>query len=521
MQQQRKLPTKFHLDVKFKVPGSSLVGIGVTKDKRLFLCNWNGSTLFVMSDKGKTLAIIQMDGKQWGIAIDEDKNTAWVTLPNIQSVQVVDIVTTKKGRLIKIPSSDCDVYGIAIIGDEIAVGGYGKIYIISKTGDLMKTLDVRDSNDIYSISVGLKHQLYYAQAETNISSLKSIRLDGTVEPISAEDTVNVIAVQSDKIGNAYFLEYQTANLKLFSFEDKSLKTILTSNDGLHTPYGLAFSKDWSKLFISNHHAAYMLCSNAASDMLDTKETENIRIHRIEVLLANQNERIRTLENIVIIQKTEIQNLRGEVSKLKIKDRIHERKHLRLADILARSGQQMVVTTDVPSGYANDLKMSEIQKQYVTKYNKRLLEGGIITTPVPTIKPTTTAFYAYKSQHEPSPSPHHPLIFDTVVTNENNGYHPFSGIFIVPVNGIYVFTFSIRVDCHSNGPYEIVKNADVVGVVNSDLQQVCLQDHLAGTVVITAQKGDDVFVRTHIGTRHGMIVSDAIGRSSFAGWMISS
>ncbi|XP_052075315.1 tripartite motif-containing protein 45-like [Mytilus californianus] len=136
LQQQRKLPTKFQLDTKFKVPGANVIGISVTKDNRLFLCDRTGSKLFVMSDKGKQLAAIRMDGRQWGIAMDEDKHTAWVTLPDTPCVQTVDIVKMEKGRLIKVPGV---CYGIALIDDEIAVGGYGKIYIISKTGDLKKT----------------------------------------------------------------------------------------------------------------------------------------------------------------------------------------------------------------------------------------------------------------------------------------------------------------------------------------------------------------------------------------------
>ncbi|XP_052075575.1 uncharacterized protein LOC127713016 [Mytilus californianus] len=254
LQQQIKLPSKFQLDVKFKVPGSNLVGISVTKDNRLFLCNWNSSTLFVMSDKGKTLATIQMDGKQWGIAMEEDKNTAWVTLPEIQSIQTVNISTIKKGPLIKVP---CYCYGIAIIDDQIAVGGNGKIYIISKNGDLKKTLDVGESK-VHSLSVGQNHQLYYAQADVQKSKLNCIGLDGTVTSISAKDTYNVIGVKSDRIGNVYFLEYQASNLKLFSFEDKSLKTTLTTKDGLKSPYGLAFSNDRSKLFVSNHSAGEIL-----------------------------------------------------------------------------------------------------------------------------------------------------------------------------------------------------------------------------------------------------------------------
>ncbi|XP_071178110.1 uncharacterized protein [Mytilus edulis] len=254
IQQQGKRPTQFQLDVKFTVPGANIVGICVTKDNRLFMCNNAGSSLFVMSDKGKSLATIQMGVRQWGIDLEEDSNTAWVTLPYIQSIQTVDMVTMKKGPLITVPST---CYGIAIVDDQIAVGGCGKIYIISKTGDVKKTLDV-ENYAVYSLSVGQTHQLYYAQADIGSSSLKSVGLDRKFLPISADDTNYVIAVQSDRIGNAYLLECQASNLKLFSFEDNSLKTILTTKDGLQSPYGFTFSKDFSKLFISNHNAGEIL-----------------------------------------------------------------------------------------------------------------------------------------------------------------------------------------------------------------------------------------------------------------------
>ncbi|CAC5361401.1 unnamed protein product [Mytilus coruscus] len=252
LQQQRKIPTQLNLDAKFKLAGANIAGIGVTKDNRLFLCNQAGNNLYVMSDKGQQLATIQMDGKQWGIAMEE--NLAWITLQGINSIQTVDIVTMKKGQPIKLPEN---CYGIALVVDQIAVGGYGKIYIISKTGDLKKTLDVREST-VHSISVGLKHQLYYAQANRGKSTLKSVGLDGTFTSISAEDTYHVIDVETDRIGNAYLLEFNAAKFKLFSFEDKSIKTMLTTNDGLNKPYGFAFSKDFSKLFISNYNTSEIL-----------------------------------------------------------------------------------------------------------------------------------------------------------------------------------------------------------------------------------------------------------------------
>lgn len=180
---------------------------------------------------------------KWKIAMEEDKNLAWITLPGRKSIQPVDIVTMKKGKPIKVPEP---CYGIALFDDQIAVGGTGKIYIISKSGELKKTHDVGKSNCIYSISVGNEKQLYYAQ----YLELKSVGLDGTVTPISTEHTSCLMDVKTDRIGNVYLLEYNTSNFKLFSIEDKTIKTILTKTDGLNMPHGFAFSKDYSKLFLS-------------------------------------------------------------------------------------------------------------------------------------------------------------------------------------------------------------------------------------------------------------------------------
>ncbi|VDI21921.1 Hypothetical predicted protein [Mytilus galloprovincialis] len=230
------------------VPNCLIVGIGVTKDNRLFLCDRIGSKLFVLSDKGQQLAAIIMDGRQWGIIMEEDMNTAWVTLPDKPCVQAVDIIKMEKGREIKVPGK-CN--GIALIGDEIAVGGNGKIFIISKTGDLMKTLNV-ERGDIHAISVGQNHQLHYAQAGIAESKLKCIKLeDGTVISMSTQCTYRMVDIKADRLGNVYVLE-RSSNLKLFCIEDKTLKTMLTTEDGLNNPYSFAFSTDLSKLFISNN-----------------------------------------------------------------------------------------------------------------------------------------------------------------------------------------------------------------------------------------------------------------------------
>lgn len=41
----------------------------------------------------------------------------------------------------------------------------------------------------------------------------------------------------------------------------------------------------------------------------------------------------------------------------------------------------------------------------------------------------------------------------------------------------------------------------------------------GTAVVQVNQGDDVFVRTGANYHFGVIRSDSVGRSSFAGWIL--
>ncbi|CAG2224528.1 unnamed protein product [Mytilus edulis] len=67
--------------------------------------------------------------------------------------------------------------------------------------------------------------------------------------------------------------------------------------------------------------------------------------------------------------------------------------------------------------------------------------------------------------------------------------------------------------------EIVKNADVMGVIYIVDDETCDHEQVSSTVVISVSTGDVVFIRTHSTLQiQGGIVSRTSGRSSFAGWL---
>ena len=124
--------------------------------------------------------------------------------------------------------------------------------------------------------------------------------------------------------------------------------------------------------------------------------------------------------------------------------------------------------------------------------------------------------------ETVPGAHHMVVFDVVKTNIQGGYNGNTGVFTVPIEGVYVFTYNVRVACHSAISFEILKNSTPEGSVYIDTEnsQVCDDDYATGIAVLSANQGDVVFIRTHSTyTPRGSIQSNQYGRSSFSGWLL--
>jgi DNA-binding beta-propeller fold protein YncE len=76
-----------------------ITGIGLTRDDHLLLCNRWSTDVMVLSDDGKQLNDIDLEGKPWGIVVVPDKEEAIVTLPNKNFIQIINTNSSYQNML--------------------------------------------------------------------------------------------------------------------------------------------------------------------------------------------------------------------------------------------------------------------------------------------------------------------------------------------------------------------------------------------------------------------------------------
>lgn len=124
----------------------------------------------------------------------------------------------------------------------------GKVYLCSDEGKIKRTLSVGTQiiHSIYSTSTSFAccegSTRVVTIVKNNGEILFSKSIPGCESPINS---------QIDRSGCLYIVDWK-ANQLVRLIQDGSVKDVLLRNDILEKPHALAFSRDFSKLYIANH-----------------------------------------------------------------------------------------------------------------------------------------------------------------------------------------------------------------------------------------------------------------------------
>jgi hypothetical protein len=98
-----------------------------------------------------------------------------------------------------------------------------------------------------------------------------------------------------------------------------------------------------------------------------------------------------------------------------------------------------------------------------------------------------AFFAYLTYQANNLGAFQNIVFDNVVTNIGNAYNWNHGLFIAPVNGTYVFSFTLMAVGSMTWGHFVV-NRQVVAKA-----QITDKTASTQTIVVTLKAGEDVYV----------------------------
>ena len=132
----------------------------------------------------------------------------------------------------------------------------------------------------------------------------------------------------------------------------------------------------------------------------------------------------------------------------------------------------------------------------------------------TIPEMPVAFTAVKVTDQTNVGINQNILFEQVVLNEGNAFHPHTGVFIAPRSGIYCFHASVMARPQTN-PFHAAISHNGVDVVLMHGEGTAY-DHSTAIVVIRVQAGEDVWVR-NTGYVTGNIVGYLYG--SFSGYLL--
>uniref|UniRef100_A0A8W8IQ37 C1q domain-containing protein n=1 Tax=Magallana gigas TaxID=29159 RepID=A0A8W8IQ37_MAGGI len=154
----------------------------------------------------------------------------------------------------------------------------------------------------------------------------------------------------------------------------------------------------------------------------------------------------------------------------------------------------------------------------TKSNPGIRRGRV----VPEGRQSQIAFHTHLTHNINNLGVHQAIEFDKVLLNEGNGYSVYTGHFVAPVSGLYVFAWTISSGDGTCLIYDVVKNNEILVHFISDAADHNDWAVSSGTAVTRMNSGDRVWIRVsdiHVPCSH-TVYGTGFGTSSFAGYLLN-
>jgi hypothetical protein len=230
--------------------GRVIIGMVVTDDDHLLLCDNSSKLVAVYYPSGKYMKTIDLSYRPWDIAIIPRIHRAVVTFGN-KKIQFINLQTfTQDDKQITMPNSTY-ICGITATSDNIIVGDTRRIHCLDTQGTYLRTITLSTGYVVQYLSISYNNQIYY----TTTSSINCVKWDGTEVfsyKIPNEKDHRKIAI--DRNGNVYVAGKSTNTIQRLHSDGTVDCIVLNENDGVKKPLSICFNKSCDTLYMANKNS---------------------------------------------------------------------------------------------------------------------------------------------------------------------------------------------------------------------------------------------------------------------------
>eukprot|EP00105_Crassostrea_gigas_P001897 XP_011414244.1 PREDICTED: complement C1q-like protein 4 isoform X1 [Crassostrea gigas] len=247
----------------------------------------------------------------------------------------------------------------------------------------------------------------------------------------------------------------------------------------------------------------------------------IALEMVLFVFANDSSQID--ETTAILQK--FKNLEEEVSMLKQRElktseeiSMLKQRELKTLEEVSMLKQRELKTLEEVSMLKQMLNSCQGGWNEFSKSKLGIRRGRL----VPEGRQSQIAFHVHLTHNINNLGVHQAIEFDYVLLNEGNGYSVYTGHFVAPVSGLYVFAWTISSGDYTCIVYDVVKNNEILVHFISDAADHNDWAVSSGTAVTRMNSGDRVWIRVsdiHVPCSH-TVYGAGLGTSSFAGYLLN-
>ena len=228
--------------------------MAVTSDQKLLICGYYPCCVSIYNNCNNYAADIALSSRPRCITVVPCTNEkAVVTLPQEKSIQFINIADNILGNKINI-GEEC--LGVTAGNDKIYLGVKDKVLILnidgSSTGGIIPTVGTNNFNLLYN---NINNQLLLKEG----GKLWNINLHGQVtNDCNIPGLHGLYGLALNKNGCVYLCRPNAHTIEMLPPDLNGPPQIVSNDDYVNEPRGIAFNNDFTKLFVTNRRGQTVL-----------------------------------------------------------------------------------------------------------------------------------------------------------------------------------------------------------------------------------------------------------------------